>query len=306
MVTVAHQWNPDDWESFSLSLLQTRHGALNVHKIPAVHQGDLGIDFYCTGDSVIYQCYAVEEPVDIAVRADRQKKKITTDLKKLLVGQIEVSKLFMGVPVKKWVLLAPLHDSKEVNFHCAKKTKDIRAQALAHLDASFEVCIQDQGAFPGAALSAAMAALTNISLSVTSPSPDELSAWQAGSADLLANATKKLAKRTGPDGVQIAVGAAVEVFLKGNALMDALRSSAPDMHEKLLAAVSRHARRLDMAGPQGGPAPGAILHSELASLTESIKEAVPSLSADNAEEIAIGVVSEWIMRCPLDFPASAA
>jgi len=181
VVTVAHQWNPDDWESFSLSLLQTRHGALNVHKIPANHLGDLGIDYYCTGEAVIYQCFAAEEPLDISTRADRQKKKITTDLKKLVDGQGDVSKLFMGVPVKKWILLAPIHDSKEVNLHCSKKTEDLRALGLSHLDADFEVCIQDQDAFPGAALNAAMATLTNISLSVSTPSADELSAWQAGS-----------------------------------------------------------------------------------------------------------------------------
>src|SRR3989344_4813672 len=126
VVAVAHQWNPDDWDSFALSLLQTRHGALNVHKIPANHLGDLGIDFYCTGEAVIYQCYAAEEPLDIVTRADRQKKKITTDLKKLVDGRDDVSKLFMGIPVKKWILLAPLHDSKEVNLHCSKKTEDLR------------------------------------------------------------------------------------------------------------------------------------------------------------------------------------
>ena len=305
MVTVAHQWNPDDWESFALSLLQSRHGALNVHKIPAKHKGDLGIDFYCTGEAVIYQCFAAEEPIDVATRANRQKKKITTDLKKIVGRKAEVSKLFMGIPVKKWVLLAPIHDSKDVNLHCAKKTTDLRILNLSHLDAEFEVCIQDQESFPGA-LSAAIAALTNISLSVDAPSAEELSAWQAGSRNLLANATKKLAKRTGPDGVQPAVAQAVEAFLRGNALMDALRASAPDMHEKVIAAVTHHASRLNLAGPQGGPEAGAILHSELTSLTASIKDAAPSLSNSNAQEIAMGVISDWIMRCSLDFPANAA
>lgn len=87
LLDVIQQWNPHDWESFSLYLLQVRHGVLNVHKVPATHSGDLGIDFYCTTDSVIYQCYAVEEPVDITTRAHRQKIKITTDLKKNGRGQ---------------------------------------------------------------------------------------------------------------------------------------------------------------------------------------------------------------------------
>jgi hypothetical protein len=170
VTSVAHQWNPDDWESFSLSLLQSRHGPLNIHKIPSTHKGDLGIDFYCASEGVIYQCYAAEEPIDVLTRADRQKKKINTDLKKIVDGKSDISKLFMGVPVRKWVLLVPVHDSKEVNLHCSKKTSELRTQALDHLDTQFEVCIQDQESFPGAALSVAMAALTNILLSVEPPS----------------------------------------------------------------------------------------------------------------------------------------
>lgn len=83
-------WNPDDWELFSLNLLQHRHGALNVHKIPAAHQGDFGIDFYCTKEAVAYQCYAVEEPIDISTRADRQKTKITRDLAKIVANEMEI------------------------------------------------------------------------------------------------------------------------------------------------------------------------------------------------------------------------
>ena len=302
MVSVAHQFNPDDWEAFALSLLQSRHGALNVHKIPANHKGDLGIDYYCTTDAVIYQCYAVEEPIDVSTRADRQKKKITTDLRKMVVAQTEVSKLFLSVKVRKWVLLVPLHDSREVNLHCAKKTSDLRSQNLAHLDADFEVCIHDQSSFPGAALSTAVAALTNLSLSVNAPTQDELDAWQAGSPDLLSNATKKLEKRTGPVAVQAAVSEGVELFLKGNALIDALRAGAPDMHERVIGAISGRARRLSFVGPQGGPAPSNILNTELEQLISAIKEAAPSLSTANTQDIALGIISEWIMRCPLDFP----
>lgn len=295
------QWNPDDWESFALSLLHARHGNLSVQKVPATHQGDFGIDFYCTSDSVIYQCFAVEEPVDISVRAKRQKIKITTDLKKVVDGSVEISKLFLGAPIKKWILLVPAHDSKDVNLHCAKKTKDMRALQLPHLDPHFEVCVNDQQSFPGAALTAAMSALTNVSLSVQAPTQQELDAWQAGSPNLLANATKKLSKRTSV-GVLDAVVNGVELFLKGNALVDSLRSSAPDLHEKVVAAISTRSKRLGFVGPQGGPAANNIMNTELDTLIEAIKDAAPTLSHANAEDIALGTLSDWIMRCLLDFP----
>jgi hypothetical protein len=70
--------------------------------------------------------------------------------------------------------------------------------------------------------------------------------------------------------------------------------------------LSGRRRRLAFAGLQGGPAPGAILNTEIEKLIAAIKSAAPNLSDGNAEQIAFGTVSEWIMRCPLDFPPNAS
>src|SRR3546814_5651337 len=68
----------------------------------------------------------------------------------------DLSKLLLSKPLKKWILLVPVHDSKDVNMHCAKKTADLRGMDLALLDPDFEVCVHDQKQFPGKALHDAM------------------------------------------------------------------------------------------------------------------------------------------------------
>jgi hypothetical protein len=305
VVNAVQVWSPDDWEAFAHHLLRIRHGALHVHKIPAAHKGDLGIDYYCTEPAVAYQCYSVEEPIDIGVRAERQKKKITTDLGKIVKNTTILNKLFLGNPIKHWILLAPLHDSKDVNLHCSKKTTDLRSKKLAHLDDGFEVGIHDTSCFTEAAVATGISALATVALSVPVPTPEEMDQWTAGSPDLLANANHKLAKRTGPTEVQRAVALIVKSFLEGEALVDALRTASPDLHERIMEAIASRSRRLEFAGPHGGPSPGGILDTEIESLVSAIKAAVPSLSNRNAEQIAYGAVSEWVMRCPLDFPPYA-
>lgn len=302
MLSAVQVWNPDEWELFALSLLQGRHGPLNVQKIPAAHKGDYGIDYCCTKELVVYQCYAVTEPVDIAVRANRQKNKITTELAKMITNSAEIAKLFLGVPIKHWVLMVPLHDSKEVNLHCAKKTKDIRDVACPVLDPAFEVLVQDPSTFPSNVVGAGYSALSKVNLSIASPTQAELDSWVAGSSDLLANASQKLEKRAGPDQLDAFVAEAVKSFLQGNALLDALRSGSPDLHEKIMVAIKSRARRLQFAGPQMGGSAGEILHAELDALIATMQTAAPSLSSENAEQIAYGSICEWIMRCPLDFP----
>lgn len=295
-------WNPDDWEMFSLDLLQNRHGVLNVCKIPAKHKGDFGLDYYCPKDAVAYQCYSVEEPTDIATRANRQKDKITTDLGKLLKNQKEIGKLFLGVPIKHWVLLAPLHDSKELNLHCSKKTNDLRKTGCSVLDEQFEVGIHDQSSFPAGSIQAGLQNIAEVKLSVPIPTQEELSAWQAGSTALLANATHKLGKVTDPDDLEGAVEEAASSFLQGSALIDILRDGSPDMHDRIISIVNRRSRRLQLVGTSQTSPASMVLGDELDFIIDALRNEVPSLSTDNAEQIAYGVIYEWIMRCPLDFP----
>ena len=301
MVGAVQVWNPDDWEAFSLHLLQTRHGPLNVQKIPAAHKGDFGLDYYCIKDAVAYQCYSVLEPIDISMRADRQKAKITRDLAKVVKNQTEIAKLFLGAPIRHWILLVPLHDSKEVNLHCSKKTADMRKAGCGILDSNFEVSVHDTGNFPASAVATGMSAIGNVRLAIPMPSDAELAAWQAGSLQLLANTTRKLSKRAQPSDLDETVADTMKAFLQATALLDALRNGSPDLHEKVMLAVNSRARRLKFVGPKTGQPPSEVLGGELDMMIGALKEAAPSLSDENAEQIAYGTIAEWIMRCPLDF-----
>ena len=259
--------NPDDWELFALSLLQGRHGALHVQKIPAAHKGDYGIDYYCTKECVAYQCYAVEEPIDIATRAARQKKKITTDLAKMVLNYSEITKLFLGVPIKHWVLIAPLHDSKDVNLHCAKKTKDLREAGCAALDPTVEVLIQDTSAFPNDVVAMGMSALSKVILSIPSPSQTELDSW-VGVIRSTGERHAEIKKASCSDQLEELVSEAIKSFLQGSALLDALRSGSPDLHEKVLSAIKSRARRLQFAGPQAGGEERFCMQSWIPSLQQ--------------------------------------
>src|SRR3546814_13917147 len=89
-----------------------------------------------------------------------------------------------------------------------------------------------------------------------------------------------LAKRVEGANLDTAVAQGVEAFLRGNALIDALRRNAPDLHDKIASAIQHRARLLNFAGPRGGPQPGNILHTELENLTGAIKESAPSRSEE--------------------------
>ena len=139
-------WDPNDWELHAFGLLQDRHGAVNVMKVPARHKGDFGLDYYCLCDCVVYQCYAVQEPCEVAERADKQKAKITTDLRKFRTRQ-ELGRLFAGTKLNRWILIVPIHDSAQVNLHLTAKSSEMRASGLPYIADDFEVLIHDLDCF---------------------------------------------------------------------------------------------------------------------------------------------------------------
>jgi hypothetical protein len=144
-----------------------------------------------------------------------------------------------------------------------------------------------------------------LKLSIPHQTQEQMEQWQVGSPDLLANATQKLLKRTDAKGIHDVVAEATKCFLHGKSILDALRSGSPELHERIIGAITIRSRRLGLAGPQGGPAPGSILSTEIDHLLSAIKTAAPNLSGEVVEQIAMGTVSEWIMRCPLDFETNA-
>lgn len=299
-----YYWTGDDWESFCQGLLQDRHGSVEIQKVPSKHQGDDGLDYYCKSEGIAFQCYAVEEPVGPAIRAKKQKDKITTDIKKFIDNGEDVKNLFGGTAVKRWVLLVPIHDSNDVNKHATKKAREVIEKGLAYIDQSFDIVIQDLTAFDSDLLSARIASLHQITLPISIPSATDVSAFMASESELIDNIRGKLAKKAlagGPNLIEAEERFVSKLIERDNAL-ERLRSVSPDAYEKINLAIARRTERLELIGVSPGITPPEILQQELEQLIAEIADALPALSKDNATSIAYGTLSDWLMRCPLDFP----
>jgi len=302
MTTMIESWNGDDWETHVGRLLQDRHGAINLQKVPAKHLGDGGLDYYCASEAVIYQCYAVEEPIDVATRSSKQKSKITADIGKLCRAGGVAAKLFKPNPISRWILAVPKHDSQEVNSHAAAKAEEVRKLGLAHIAPDFEILIHDRDDFDDDSW-ARRASMRARLRPVISPATDqEVADIETSSVDLVDNLRRKLAKRTKATAdLEDDVDVALRSFVEYQNALDFLRANAPDAHEEIVALTAQRLKRLKLVGAKASESAANILEVELDNLTARFKERVPNLDPDTAEQLAFGVVSEWLMRCPLDF-----
>lgn len=302
MTTNTESWDGDDWETHVGRLLQDRHGAVNLQKVPAKHSGDGGLDYYCTSETVVYQCYAVEEPVDVATRSTKQKIKITADIGKLCNADGFAAKLFKSNPISRWILAVPMHDSKEVNSHAAAKAEEVRKMGLAHIAPDFEILIHDRDDFDEDSW-ARRASLRARLRPVISPATDrDIEYIEKSNVDLVDNLRRKLKRRAGsPDDLEDDVDIALRSFVEYQNALDFLRANAPDAHEEIVALTAQRLKRLKLVGAKASQSAANVLEVELDNLTTTFKERIPNLDPNTAEQLAFGVVSEWLMRCPLDF-----
>ena len=296
-------WDPNDWELHVYGLLQDRHGPLNIHKVPARHKGDHGLDYYSLEDEVCYQCYAVQEPCEVADRAEKQKAKITVDLKKFCTKKAELCSLFGSVQMTRWVLLVPLHDSSQLNAHATAKTAEVRALGLPYVAPNFEVMIQDLESFDSASRAVRAILRRSISLTVQPATTQQIHQWSNSSERLVTTLKSKLAKRVGADEEKLSesLGEAIRWFLDRENALETLRATLPDLHEALMGVILRHGQRLTLYGPPAEGAAHEILRTELEALIKALKD-IPNVTDASAHQLALGTVADWLMRCPLDFP----
>lgn len=141
------EWQPKDWERHVNNLLRTMHGKENYIKVPDEHGGDAGVEgFSLSGNA--YQCYAPDELCSKADLCEKQKKKITQDIKKFIENKGKLESIFGDTKIRRWILVVPKHISKDLIAHANKKALEVVAAGLSYVnDVDFRLLIWDREEF---------------------------------------------------------------------------------------------------------------------------------------------------------------
>jgi hypothetical protein len=294
-------WKGDEWQAFALQLVQRRHGPENVQVVPDSVRGDAGLEFFTTS-GCLYQCYAPEETSDVAKAASAMKAKAGRDLPKLVKYKDKIGPILCGIPASRWILLCPFLDNKEVVADVRKRGLALKVHGLPFLAPDFEALCHSQEDFAGE-LEQLKALSLGPPLSIALPTPGDVSA--AGETSIGKRIDEKLSRAYGPAATDSQIALRRDAYVKAhlyreNAL-DQLRQNHSVLWERAFQSLEAEETRLIAVGASS-TLPAEQLQDSTKRIEESLTKALPTISTGVVTQIALGTVSDWLIRCPLDFP----
>lgn len=304
---IREQWDGKEWQEHCCRLLAIKHG-VEIQFIPDRFRGDGGLEAY-SFDGVGYQCYAPEESYNTTALTDAQKRKISTDIAKLRDNPEKTRALIGELVLRRWVLLTPEFDSRELVEYARKKSEKVRqAPRPFWCHEEFEIVIHKDDIF-AAEMSALYGQVTGgVHIDLPEPGEDDLfAATEGGTAERL---ELKLAAEPALARNPAALGSYKSMLLRnyvrGHQQLDLLANDYASVH----AAIERRFKStlnglpVELLGtPGGGP---VVVQTLLRRITEDLHGDAPGLSPVLCEELAQYAIAQWFIDCPLYFPVPAA
>ena len=293
----------NDWQEWVDKLLQRHYGPGEYQKVPDKDKGDAGIEGFTVNSGHAYQAYGPEEPLSTKERYEKQRTKMTNDIKKFINNRDVLISILGGTKISKWILLVPKYDSKELVIHAKKKTEEVVQANLPYIASNFRVCVEDENAFLVERDEILRIGEGKFKFNILSPTDHDIEDWTQANSSLVEVIDDKLSRLptlTTKQKRQEFRNEIIKLFIKGQNTLEDLRQY-PLFYENVIHIKSHRESLLaveSMTSPRNGL---EFLNLSLEKFQEDIKTQVRSLPSTTVEILKWEAVADWIIRCPLDF-----
>jgi hypothetical protein len=296
----------EKWEDFCQLCFKRKYETDGYQEMPA-WQGDLGIEGY-TRNGVLFQCYCPDEEYTGDELYEKQRDKITADLKKLQTNEAELKKYLKDIKVTKWIFVTPGYKKKDIVKHCHDKAEEYRNLKLSILDDSFDVLIHDIEFFSAEIPTVLNFRQDKIEIDpLSQPSEEEITDWKTKQISLVDNAIRKHGQRLDSGVVNrdkrinTLTQTSVENFLNGNSTIKIIQDKFPKDYEKFIRVVSQYETKVvELCAANTGN--NNDLYKKIGEeLCTKLKEAFAYIDQVTIDRLTEQVMADWILRCPINF-----
>lgn len=297
--------SPEEWQERIILLLKRRYGATGFQEIPDRDRGDYGLEGFAR-DGSAYQCYAAEEPLSTKDLYNKQRIKINKDLNTFKDKQTDLLKIFGPTKISCWILLVPRWESKDLLKYAEKKATEIRNANLPCVADDFYVHIATEENF-----AVERRLLLDVGLANIQVDPDEFETatgedWSEENDGLVKTLDRKIEiLNPGLDKnekLQLR-GKFIRHYIEGQNVLEKLHSKYSDLYVAVKRLKTNRKKFLETSSriPTGTSAD--TFNRALSEFKNELTDEVKGLSNNTIETLSYEAVSDWLLRCPLDFPA---
>lgn len=305
-VTKFGPFNGSTWEGLCQQVFKRKYQAECYQQMPA-SPGDYGIEGYTSDTGWAFQCYCPEKHYERTELYEKQRDKITADLRKLKDYVSELQARLGSTKISRWAFVTPEVDRNALLAHAKAKETEVRGWKLPILSDDFTVLLHDGDhylveinevrAASGEALvfddtAPALAALTGkqeqYEQNVHRKSGYRL-ADKAQMSDFQAR-VQQLSQRT------------IEQFLEADGYFRRVASASPMTHVRLVRLINEYEQYvIETSATWSGTAEELTTQVRDGLVKLISDELAPEFDRANALKVARYMTARWLAVCELDY-----
>ncbi len=227
------------WERLCVSCYRIRYQEDHYQEIPAIHEGDAGIEGF-TKSGIVHQCYCPEKDYSDDDLYNHQRDKLTTDIDKLLKNGKRLKELGVSL-ITEWHFNIPEYKDSRILKHATTKQNEVLSvkndnqSNYDHISNNFKIIIKIADDFAPEISRIIRNSLTDMKLNLVVKHTDD---WENCDSEKVENIRRKVKavmhiNDDSDQGVNRVVNIYISCYISGIEIMNRLRVSFPEIYENV-------------------------------------------------------------------------
>jgi hypothetical protein len=293
----------EEWQKYILLLLKRRYGPEFV-EIPDEDRGDYGLEGF-SRDGCTYQCYAAENPLSAKELRERQRNKITRDIKKFIDNKNGLLEILGPTKISHWILVVPYWESKELLKHAENKAKKVRELNLPHIADDFFINIEVENYFAVEREQIRGVGLEKLRIDPDNTPQSKCYDFIDDHNELVENLERKIELLSPQSSLENKKKLKINFishYINGQNLLDKLNSKHPEFYYKTQRTKNDRETFLETTSMISSCKPADLFNKTMDEYKGELSENLKGLESNTINILVYEAMVDWLLRCPLNFP----
>lgn len=298
----SRSWEGNQWEEHIQNLLKLKYALGEYQEIKSTDGGDLAIEGF-SRDGIVYQCYAPEEPLSTKERRIKQQNKITKDIGSFINYEKDLKKIFGALKIKRWLLVVPLYNSRELVAHAEKKATEVLSKGLTYVADDFSIGIIDESYFKDQLNKLYPKNSDKLEIQINDISAETYDKWKTDNDESVSIIKAKLLEHPNidPDDIWDLCDHVTGQYITGLEIMSYISDNFPDIYERIIRLKRSYESQIKIKSLTNNWKDSEGIGSIIEDYTNKIMNEMTNLSFMTAQDVIFEAIGDWLSRCPLRF-----